>query len=197
MNTPELPTSRQRLTDTMEELLRRQGYAATGLSQLLNDAQAPKGVLYHHFPGGKQALAQAAIEAATVKVLAALEQLFVRAPDPLDAIELWSQNAAHMLKKSQFARGCPFATIALEAAATDDVLQLALEAAFSAMRARISVQFEHNGIDTARAQAWATLILSTYEGGLLLARAQRSTAPLLEAMGTLRVLLQPCLEPTP
>lgn len=189
MNTPSPIGSRQRLTDTMEDLLRRQGYAATGLSQLLSAAQAPKGVLYHHFPGGKQALAEAAIAAALVKVLAAMEQLFVRTPDPLDAIDLWTQSAAQMLKKSQFARGCPFATIALEAAASDDVLQQALALAFSAMRARIGAQFERSGTDPARAQAWATLILSTYEGGLLLARAQRSTAPLLEAMGTLRLLL--------
>ena len=35
--------------------LRRKGYHGVGLNELLADANAPKGVLYHHFPGGKEA----------------------------------------------------------------------------------------------------------------------------------------------
>ena len=36
--------------------------------ELLSAAGAPKGVLYHHFPGGKQALAVAAVEATAAHI---------------------------------------------------------------------------------------------------------------------------------
>ena len=42
--------------DSTAELFRRQGYAGTGLKQILADANAPFGSLYHFFPGGKEQL---------------------------------------------------------------------------------------------------------------------------------------------
>jgi len=183
-------SSRERLLLAMQDLMQQQGYAATGLSQILAHAAAPKGVLYHHFPGGKRALAEAAVAAAGERVLASFEVLFARTPDPLEALMAWTQSVAGALKKSQYARGCPLATIALEAAASEDELQIVLAAAFAAMQARIAKQFELAGASPEGAQSHANLVLSTYEGGLLLARAQRSTAPFVDAMTTLHHLLQ-------
>ncbi len=174
----------------MQDLLQRQGYAASGVSQVLALAGAPKGVLYHHFPSGKGELAQAAISASAARVLDLLDRLFTRQPHVLLALDLWIANSASTLSDSQFARGCPLATIALEAAATDDALQATLAEAFTAMRARIALQFERSGVDPARAATFAALTLSAYEGGLLLSRAARSTDPLLHAMRALRELFE-------
>ena len=52
--------TRERLIAAMSDLLERRGFHGVGLSELLAQAQAPKGVLYHHFPGGKTALMKAA-----------------------------------------------------------------------------------------------------------------------------------------
>jgi len=40
--------------ETAATLFRRQGYAATGLNQILDEASVKAGSLYHHFPQGKQ-----------------------------------------------------------------------------------------------------------------------------------------------
>src|ERR1700758_2788691 len=55
-----VPT-RQRLIDAASALFRRQGFAATGIKQILAEADAPFSSLYHHFPGGKDELAAKAI----------------------------------------------------------------------------------------------------------------------------------------
>jgi TetR/AcrR family transcriptional regulator, lmrAB and yxaGH operons repressor len=177
--------SRTRLIGAMQEALQVQGFAATGLSALLERAQAPKGVLYHHFPGGKLALAEAALEASGARVLAALEQLFARVPDPADALNVWTNQAAQTLKRSGFARGCPLATVALETAAREPLLAAVVERQFSAMTARIAEQMVRVGHAPEVARSFATLAVAAYEGGLLLARAARDLNPFLTTMHTL------------
>ncbi len=56
--------SRSRLITAAAQLFQEQGYAATGLSEILDRAKMPKGSLYHHFPGGKVELGAAAMERA-------------------------------------------------------------------------------------------------------------------------------------
>ena len=52
----------QRCFDTAALLFRRQGYAATGVNQILETADVKAGSLYHHFPDGKQELAAAVVD---------------------------------------------------------------------------------------------------------------------------------------
>src|ERR1700749_2535691 len=54
--------SRKSFLSATGVLLRRQGYAATGLSEIVDRSGAPRGSLYFHFPGGKEELAVAAME---------------------------------------------------------------------------------------------------------------------------------------
>ncbi|MEA2309123.1 MAG: hypothetical protein QOI65_1409, partial [Thermoleophilaceae bacterium] len=53
--------TRERIVDTSAELFRRQGYAGTGVKQIVNEASAPFGSLYHFFPGGKEQLGEEVI----------------------------------------------------------------------------------------------------------------------------------------
>lgn len=85
--------TRDRLVAAMADTLQTRGLNGRGLTEILTQAQAPKGVLYHHFPGGKQALAVAAIEALVDQMLAGLDSLFTRQPDPLRALVAWVGRA--------------------------------------------------------------------------------------------------------
>ena len=59
---PRPDRSRAALVDTAALLFRRQGYAATGVNQILETADVKAGSLYHHFPDGKQQLAAAVVD---------------------------------------------------------------------------------------------------------------------------------------
>ena len=49
-------SARARFIETMAQLLERQGYYGTGLNEIVQHSGAPKGSLYHYFPGGKGVL---------------------------------------------------------------------------------------------------------------------------------------------
>ena len=68
MTTVESPGSRERILDAAIRLLRKQGYASTGIKQIVEEGAAPLGSVYHHFPGGKEQLAIEAIETAGERI---------------------------------------------------------------------------------------------------------------------------------
>ena len=73
--------ARLRLIETTARLLQVQGYHNTGLNQIVAEAEAPKGSLYHYFPGGKVALAVTAIEHSAQQTARILGELAMAQPD--------------------------------------------------------------------------------------------------------------------
>ena len=168
------------------QLLRRQGYSGTSVSDFLDAAGAANGSLYHHFPGGKEELARAAIDVAAEQVEAALLAAFDATDDAVVAAQrsIDGMIAAFEVDPRD---GCPVAPTAIDAAGVSEPLRLAAAAAF----ARWSDVFERalrrsRDADTAAAQA--RVLLSAIEGALLLDRTSHRTThlkALREALPTL------------
>lgn len=182
-------TSRDRLIAAMADALQRKGLHGVGLNELLSQAASPKGVLYHHFPGGKTELAVAAIDRVVTRLEGSLAAL-AEQPEPLQALADWLGQAERLLRDSGFERGCPLATVALESTADDDMLRDALAQGFARLRQAVSSLLERLGIAPPRAQALATLVLSAYEGALLQARVAGDGATMTITTGLLLDLLQ-------
>ena len=168
------PGTRDRLISAMVDALRNRGYHGVGISDLLASAQTPKGVLYHHFPGGKSELAVKAIEVVAEQLGGSLEKLIQRTADPVDAMTLWMGSAQKILEKSKFQAGCPLATIALESTGEDAEIRVALNNGFAMLRAKISQVLGAAGMPDPSARATASLIVSAYEGALLQSRVAES-----------------------
>jgi TetR/AcrR family transcriptional regulator, lmrAB and yxaGH operons repressor len=185
---PEPPGTRDRLIAAMADALQRRGLHAVGLAELLTQAQAPKGVLYHHFPGGKNELAAVAIAAVSARVTGGLDQL---AQDPrglIQGLRAWLGAAQRGLIQSGFERGCPLATVALESSAQDQAIRAALAQGFADIRDKLATLLQTAGLQPPRAVQFAALIVSAYEGALLQARvannpeAMSATVELLLSM---------------
>ncbi|QNM98023.1 TetR/AcrR family transcriptional regulator [Chitinimonas koreensis] len=164
---------RQRLIETAARLFEAQGYAATGLQQLLAESGAPKGSLYHYFPGGKEALAVAVVEHAAAAIESGLAQALAAAT-PQDGLLAALALFRRKLVEADFRAGCPIATIALEQSDASEPIRLACERAYAGWQARLAAAL---GGDAAAARQ-AERLLARLEGALLLARVRRSTAPL-------------------
>ena len=168
------------------QLLRRQGYSGTSVNDFLDAAGAANGSLYHHFPGGKEELARAAIDAAAEQVEAALQSAFEATDDVVVAAQL-SIDGMIAAFEADPRDGCPVAPTAIDAAGVSEELRLAAAAAF----ARWSDVFERalcrtRDADTAATQA--RVLLSAIEGALLLDRTSHGTShlkALREAVPTL------------
>ncbi len=184
-----IPGTRERLVVAMTDALRRRGLHGIGLTELLAQAGAPKGVLYHHFPGGKNELAVAAINDVVDRMLRGLDALLATTPDPIEATRRWMAGATSRLQDSGFESGCPLATVALESTPDDSELRAALSLAFARMRERIALALVQAGEPPDRAHGLAALIVATYEGGLLQARVAQSIEPITQATQALLFLL--------
>jgi len=174
---PEAST-RERLVQAMGRALQQRGLHGVGLSELLEQAQAPKGVMYHHFPGGKTELALAAIDAAVQQLCGAIDRAMHDQTDVATALEAWLRGAEARLSRSGFALGCPLAAVALESGIADTALRSALATGFAALRERLAALLGTAGLSAARANGLATLVLAAYEGALIQSRVAGDAAPM-------------------
>lgn len=193
MSSAVAPSTRERLIAAMLDALRTRGLHGVGLNELLAAAQAPKGVLYHHFPGGKTELAVAAIDTVADQLAADLDRLAASGADPLAALSSWMAGAGRALVRSGFARGCPLATVALESTPQDTALREALARAFARIRERLASAFVAAGRSPDSALDLASLVVATYEGALLQARVAADPDTMTRSTHALLALLAPHL----
>ncbi|UOZ08061.1 TetR/AcrR family transcriptional regulator [Amycolatopsis sp. WQ 127309] len=182
--------TRQRMLDTAADLFHSQGYHATGLTQLTTAGGAPKGSLYFHFPGGKEQLAAEAVRLSSERTGALLRAVVADAPDVVTAIDRVVDALANFLTESDFQRGCPLATVALDAAAESEPIREACADGYSDWHDILTAYLASRGLGQERADELGTIVLAAVEGGLLLARTRRDVAPLRAVAAHLHATLE-------
>lgn len=173
--------TKDRLLDASGELFRRQGYAATGVKQILAEAGAPFGSLYHFFPGGKSALGAETVRRSGFLYGLLLGQYIPPEVDLLDGVRAFFAAAADDLAESDYADACPIATVALEVSSTNEEVRLACAEVFDAWIDAGTWRFELAGIERRVARELVLQMLAGLEGAFVLARALRSTEPVQAA----------------
>jgi AcrR family transcriptional regulator len=173
-----MATTRDRLVQTSAELFRKQGYAATGVKQIITNAQAPFGSLYHHFPGGKEELGAEAIRTSGALYELLIPAVFEPAPDLVTGVRDFFAGAAAHLEETDYADACPIATIALETSSISEPLRQACSDVFERWIAAGAVRHEGGGFKHEQARELTIAMLAALEGAFVLARAMRTTEPL-------------------
>lgn len=162
--------TRERILYATAELFRRQGYAGTGLKQVVAEAGAPFGSLYHHFPGGKQQLADEVIRAGGAFFQALVTAVYDQEATAEASVRAVFTGAGETLVATDFQDACPIATVALEVASTDDVLRRATAEVFEQWTVALTGRLGD------RAQALA--VIAALEGAFVLCRAGRTVEPM-------------------
>jgi AcrR family transcriptional regulator len=173
--------TRERILDTTAELFRRYGYTGTGLKQIVAEANAPFGSIYHFFPGGKQHLGEEVIRRSGRMYQELVEAVFDAAPDVVTGTRDVFTGAAAVLEETDYADACPIETVALEVASTNETLRKATAQVFESWIASGSERFAAAGIDEGRARELALTLIAALEGAFVLSRAMRSPEPLVRA----------------
>lgn len=167
-------TSRDLLLRTASNMIRAGGYDGVGLNQILRAANLPKGSLYHHFPGGKSELAQAATAWSGDGVARLVERIFCGADDFRSGAVAVSKAIAQRLEQSERVLACPVASV-LQAGATDPRLRNAGCSVLSAWTANLARHAKRLG--QADPEDAAETLVMLMEGAWLLAVAEQSSAP--------------------
>jgi TetR/AcrR family transcriptional regulator, lmrAB and yxaGH operons repressor len=174
------------------QLLAEKGYAGMELRDVAERGEAPRGSIYHHFPGGKVQLAREAaeLEGATIRDLIerSLEERGLK-----QTLALFGDVFRRRVADYPERIGCPVAAVAL-ARPEDPELAAVATAAFQSWERPIAAALRDEGVNARDAEAFAGLVVSTVEGALLRARAAGSQEPLDSAIGGLGHALDRLLE---
>ncbi len=189
-----MSSTKERIIDSSAELFRRQGYNGTGVKQIVAQANAPFGSLYHFFPGGKEQLGEEVIRSSGALYIQLFATIAAEAPDVLAAVANFFDGAAKTLRETDFADACPIATVALEVASTNEPLRIATAEVFESWMQAAGAYFTLAGISTEKARGLAFSMLSLLEGAFVFSRAMRSTEPLKHAGASAVAAVQAALE---
>jgi AcrR family transcriptional regulator len=170
--------TRDRIVERSAELFRRQGYTGTGVKQIVAEASAPFGSLYHFFPGGKQQLGQEVIRWSGAIYGQLIDAFFGPATDPVAATRDFFAAAADTLRDTDYADACPIATVALEVASTNEPMRQACAEVFNSWIDAATERLIESGLPRERSRSLVVSMLALLEGAFVLARTLRSTEPL-------------------
>lgn len=168
------------LVRTAMRLFRRQGYASTGLQQIVAESGAPKGSLYHYFPSGKEALGEAVIGMAGKLIGETLSGLAARHREPKKFLQAYCKVMAGWMEESGFRSGCPIATTLLENAPQSPTITAAGRRALGGWIDIVAGVLSNRGRERREARTQAQLIIAAMEGALILSRIRRSARPILD-----------------
>ncbi|HWJ11965.1 MAG TPA: TetR/AcrR family transcriptional regulator [Nocardioides sp.] len=170
------PAKRDRIVHTTRELLCRRGVAGTTMLDVVAEAGASRGSLYHYFPGGRSEMVEDAVREAVAEYSTALAELAVL--EPAEAIplivEVWRAEA----EASGYTAGCPVVAAALGGESEPRARELAGRA-FADWTDVVAAWLAGVGVPAARSAGLATLMLSAVEGAVVVGLAQHSSEPML------------------
>jgi len=181
--------TRQRIVLAAMELFWEKGYQSTSVAELLQRAGAHSGSLYHYFPGKQDVLIAVLDMYCSGIGPMLLDPVWKNVSDPIERVFALLAKYRESIVTTGCTYGCPIGSLALELHEPDPPVRERLAANFSAWTDAIHGCLRAAGRrlpkDVDRA-ALATFVLTTMEGGVMLARTYRDVAPFDAAVAGLR-----------
>jgi len=176
-------STRDHIIEVGLELMRKHGYGATGLQEILKAAGVPKGSFYHHF-GSKEEFTAAVLDR-----YVALEEEHCRVVlgstrlAPLRRLRRYFEDLIRTAGQSAPIQGCLMGSLSLEIANSSSLLQRCLSSKFTTWQAVItsvlSEATEKGELPKSTSpEMLAGFVLNSWEGALLRSQADRSDNPL-------------------
>jgi AcrR family transcriptional regulator len=180
--------SRNRMIQSAALLFREHGYSGTGFRDVIEHSGAPRGSIYHHFPGGKEQLAADTVAWVAAVIERRIERAVQRG-EPVAALGMFVDAWREVLEDSNFRAGCPIVAVAAEADA-GSTATAAAAAAFTRWQELVARALLNAGVGRTDARRLATLVVAGIEGAILMCRARRDIRPLRDVHRALEATLR-------
>jgi TetR/AcrR family transcriptional regulator, lmrAB and yxaGH operons repressor len=174
--------SKQTYVPTLLKLFRQFGYEGVTLSKISQATGLGKASLYHHFPGGKAEMAEAALaethqwlETSILPMLvgaASLEEN--RKAKPIDTFHSMCEEVNHFFNEGQ--NSCLWAVLVLEQS-SDDLFYAQIRQTFSQWIEAISNVLITAGLDVTLAKQRGEDAMIAIQGALILSHGLKDSAP--------------------
>jgi TetR/AcrR family transcriptional repressor of lmrAB and yxaGH operons len=171
-------------------LFRRQGYAATGVNQILESAEVKAGSLYHHFPDGKQELAAAVVDGVGGDIERRLRSFLDSDLAVADIVDAWIDLMGAGLSSDR-RDGCPIEPIATESVNASPQVRDASARAFGGWCSAVADRLRVDGWPDDEANQTALAVIALLEGALILSRIAGDADAQRAAKWAARTLLSP------
>jgi AcrR family transcriptional regulator len=168
--------SRAKMVSSAAKLIRSRGVSSTSFADVVADSGAPRGSIYHHFPDGKEELAEDAMRWTSGRVLA--HQGACPATTASGVLECFIDMWRQVVVASNGAEGCVVAGVAIDTAAGEPGLIDVVRTTFRSWIELLDVQLQAVGVPAARARPIALTTVAGMEGALILCRAEGNSGPL-------------------
>jgi TetR/AcrR family transcriptional repressor of lmrAB and yxaGH operons len=169
-------TAREDMLRSAALLFRERGVEATSLADVIEHAGAPRGSIYHHFPRGKPQLVEEATRTAGA-LMGSMISRGLASDGPAATLRAIIGGFRQQLEATEYTAGCPVAPAALEGMNSPAALVAAGES-FTSWEDTIAASLWQRGLSQDRSRGLATMAIASFEGALIIEKAQRSTAAL-------------------
>ncbi|MFF4961710.1 TetR/AcrR family transcriptional regulator [Streptomyces sp. NPDC001222] len=172
-------SKREEIAQAALEQFRTRGFNATGISDITSAAGAPKGSFYNHF-ASKEASALEALNRYGAGLR--FDMLDTPGRPALDRLRAHFEFLSEDTVDNGFARGCLVGNLAAEVADHSEEIRSAVQDGFqrwtSYIQEVLAEAKDAGELDAALdVETTALFILSAWEGTLIAARADKSSAP--------------------
>ncbi|MDD5578333.1 MAG: TetR family transcriptional regulator C-terminal domain-containing protein [Methylobacter sp.] len=181
-NVTQKQANRENLLTQGVTLLMQQGYHGTGLKEILDAVQIPKGSFYNYF-GSKENFGAEVIQHYINPFIHQLTRYLQDSDDALTALQRYFNDLILELEKAEFKGGCLLGNLMGELGDSSDLCQKSLQSALHRYRDLLKsglamAQQEGTVRSDKSAEDMADLLVNAWQGALLRMKIEKSSAPL-------------------
>jgi AcrR family transcriptional regulator len=177
------------MLDSALLLLRERGAPGVTVDAVLAHSGAPRGSVYHHFPGGRNEIVLQALRLAG-DYIAGMVETSVAEGDVLRTVERFVRFWKRALTSTDYRAGCPLVAVAIDSREHIPEAPDLVREIFTRWQASLADVLSTNGFPAERARRLASVVVSAIEGAIILSRAHRDLGPLDDVLTELTPLLE-------
>jgi TetR/AcrR family transcriptional regulator, transcriptional repressor for nem operon len=184
-----MSATRERIVDTARRLFWEQGYSATGIAQVLKEANVRSGSLYYFFAAKEDLLLAVLGQYTELLEPMVVRPVFERVADPIKRVFGILGGYRRLLIQTKYQHGCPIGNLALEVGNAQPAARKLVAANFTGWQKVIEgclADAADRLPETLDRGQLALFVLTTMEGAVMLARSYHSLEPYDAAITQLR-----------